>query len=242
MKIVFPECLYRGSIISVSIPDQNRFGNDSFGNCGRLMLIRIDFQEWNLSRKTGIIRELSIIVPVLNEALILPELFRSLGEQLEVNLELLLCDGGSSDGTVELAEVLRKEFPFPARMVTSEPGRWRQMNCGAAAAEADILLFLHADSLFTDPLALRRGLDAIARAIAEKGDERVAGHFGLRFRSKGGNTSSAEYYHLECKARLNRRECTHGDQGMLLRRAFFEEVGPFDSTFPILAETRMAET
>ena len=68
----------------------------------------------------------------------------------------------------------------------------------------------------------------------------VAGHFALRFRRRD-DIPLWGYYHFECKARLNRRECTHGDQGFLLRRRFFAAVGPFDDTLPMLAETRLAE-
>ena len=74
----------------------------------------------------------------------------------------------------------------------------------------------------------------------ESGHERIAGHFALRF-DREDNVPSWGYYHFECKARLDRRECTHGDQGFLLRRGFFEAVGPFDASLPMLAETRLAE-
>jgi hypothetical protein len=114
------------------------------------------------------------------------------------------------------------------------------MNAGAASAAGESFLFLHADSLFPDKRAFRKGLDLIAAAIAAKGDDRVAGHFALRF-DRQDQTPSWGYYHFECKARLDRRECTHGDQGFLLRRGFFSAVGPFEESLPMLAETRLAE-
>ncbi|HYS44461.1 MAG TPA: glycosyltransferase family 2 protein, partial [Geobacteraceae bacterium] len=176
----------------------------------------------------------------MNEAAIIPELFRALAEQRETSLELVLCDGGSADGTAELARSLGRDCPFPVKVVDGEPGRARQMNAGVAASSASTLLFLHADSLFPDRLAFRKGLDSLAAAIADRGQEKVAGHFALRFRRRD-DPPSWGYYHFECKARLNRRECTHGDQGFLLRRRFFAAVGPFDDTLPMLAETRLAE-
>lgn len=185
-------------------------------------------------------RELSVIVPVLNEAATLPEFFRTLAAQRELEPEVIVCDGGSTDGTVELAQRLAPELPFPFRVVPGEPGRARQMNAGTAACSGETLLFLHADCLFPDPLALRKGLDALSQAIAERGDEKVAGRFALRFNRRE-QSPSPGYYHFECKARLNRRGCIHGDQGFLLRRSFFEAVGPFDATLPMLAETRLAE-
>jgi len=124
--------------------------------------------------------------------------------------------------------------------VTSPPGRARQMNAGAAVATGENILFLHADSLFPDRLALRTGLDHLAAEILRKGHDRIAGHFALRF-DRQDQAPAWGYYHFECKARLDRRECTHGDQGFLLRREFFETVGPFDEAIPMLAETRLAD-
>jgi rSAM/selenodomain-associated transferase 2 len=189
---------------------------------------------------SGINLELSIIVPVLNEAGALPELLRNLAGQLEVAPEIIVSDGGSTDGTVELAQRHADNSPFPVRVVTGAPGRARQMNAGAASAIGKNLLFLHADSCFPDRLALRTGLDQLDAAIERRGDERFAAHFALRFVRRE-QTPAWGYYHLECKARLDRRECTHGDQGILLRRSFFSSVGPFDESFPMLAETRLAE-
>ena len=183
--------------------------------------------------------ELSIIVPVLNEAPTLPQLFASLARQRETTFEVVICDGGSTDGTTRLAHVLAREMPFPVRVVVSQPGRAHQMNSGAAASHSAYLLFLHADSLFAESLALRHGIDALV-AAGRDGNDRIAARFALRFNLEATSRTWA-YYHLECKARLNRRECIHGDQGFLLRRSYFDGIGPFDPALPMLSETRLAE-
>jgi hypothetical protein len=139
-----------------------------------------------------------------------------------------------------MARALAGALSFPVRVAACAPGRARQMNAGAAACRGEHLLFLHADSLFPDPRALRKGLDTLAAAIAGMGHDRLAGRFGLRFERRDG-TPSPGYYHFECKARLDRPGCTHGDQGFLLPRRFFAAVGPFDEALPMLAETRLAE-
>ena len=87
---------------------------------------------------------------------------------------------------------------------------------------------------------MRKGIDALAAATARTGHDRIAGRFALRF-SLQDSSRTWGFYHLECKARLNRRECIHGDQGFLLRRTYFNEVGPFDPALPMLSETRFAE-
>jgi len=48
-------------------------------------------------------------------------------------------------------------------------------------------------------------------------------------------------YFLECKASLDRPGCIHGDQGYLLRRSFFDQIGPFDETLGFLEDNRLAQ-
>jgi rSAM/selenodomain-associated transferase 2 len=184
--------------------------------------------------------ELSIIVPVLNEEETLPPLFRNLAEQEGVRLELFVCDGGSSDDSVSVARRLQLQAPFPLTLLEVETGRGRQLNSGAFAGRGETLLFLHADSRFRDRRALRSALDLLHREIDSRGTNRVAGHFPLRF-DRCGAPPSLPYYFYECKARLGRRECSHGDQGIMLRRSYFAEAGPFDESLPMLSETRLAE-
>ncbi len=185
-------------------------------------------------------KELSVIVPVLNETTTLAGLFRTLAAQQGVALELLVSDGGSTDSTVELAHRLGKEAPFPVTVIAAPHGRGRQMNAGAAASSGKTLLFLHADSAFPHPLALRRGLDTLAARLAGCGDGCVAGHFALHFR-RSAPTPSLGLYYRECRARLHHPGCIFGDQGFLLRREFFSRVGPFAESLPVLEDVRLAE-
>jgi rSAM/selenodomain-associated transferase 2 len=184
--------------------------------------------------------QLSIIVPVLNEAAGLPELLASLSAQVDVNFELIVSDGGSSDGSAELARNIAHDSIIPCTIVECESGRGRQLNAGAALARSDSLLFLHADSRFADPKALRRALDALEEVIARRGDEMAAARFALRFRRQE-EAPSIPYFISEAKARLNRPGCIHGDQGFLLRRAFFLRIGPFDESFPFLEDAEISE-
>lgn len=185
--------------------------------------------------------ELSVVVPVLNEVATLPALFCTLGCQEGIALELVISDGGSTDGSVLLVQRLAADFPFPVTVVTGKKGRGPQLNEGVKAARGETFLFIHADSFFTDHRALRRGVDLLHTAAAARGDERAAGRFALRF-DRHDTAPSLAYYYYECKARLDHRECIHGDQGLMLRRAFFAEIGPFDGILPMVAETRLADT
>lgn len=180
--------------------------------------------------------ELSIIVPVLNEAGQLPSLFATLTTQQGIRFELILCDGGSDDGTPQRAVQLARQATFITEVVRAPRGRGCQMNAGAAAARAAMLLFLHADSTFFGADALGRGLTALE---ARKGDK-VAGRFALRFcRSNDG--PSLAYFFYEAKARLPRTECMRGDQGFMLSRPFFQLLGGFDEQMPFLEDLRFVE-
>lgn len=183
--------------------------------------------------------ELSVIVPILNEAAMLPQLFVTLQQQQGVDFELLLVDGGSDDASPALAQQLAREAPFACRMLGALAGRGAQMNAGAAAARGAFLLFLHVDSTFNRPDALSVALTALRAAIAGRGDERKAGRFALRF-ARGTLPEGGHLAFHEAKARINRPGCIHGDQGFLLPSAFFAVVGPFDETLPFLEDDRLA--
>ena len=84
---------------------------------------------------------LSIVVPALDEALHLGATLEALSSARARGAEVLVVDGGSSDGTVALAQ------PLADRVLRSPRGRAVQLNAGAAAARGQMLLFLHADSM-----------------------------------------------------------------------------------------------
>jgi rSAM/selenodomain-associated transferase 2 len=93
---------------------------------------------------------IAVILPVLNEAARLEELLLSLIEDQHFD-ELIVVDGDSTDTSVEtVCKFMSPEEPDtqPVPILIQSPrGRALQMHAGAQAAEADVLLFLHADSI-----------------------------------------------------------------------------------------------
>jgi rSAM/selenodomain-associated transferase 2 len=182
--------------------------------------------------------ELSVIVPVYNEEANIAPFLRALATQQGVRMELVFSDGGSQDRSIVAMGECRKGLPFPLRVIEGARGRAGQLNRGAAAALAPMLLFLHIDSHFPDPLALRKALDAL-EAANRGATRKVAGHFALEFHFEGPPPLPYRFY--GAKATLERRGCTHGDQGFLIGADFFHRVGPFNTTLPLMEDTFLAE-
>jgi len=179
--------------------------------------------------------ELSIIIPVLNEREQLPGLLENLGRQQLPAFELLIVDGGSTDGSLEWLQTRESEL-IALKLLHSPAGRGRQLNHALDQARGEWLLLLHVDSRFEDPLAVQRGIDRLARTESRQ----VAGHFALSFRQQP-ETATFGYYYFAWKARLGRPETIHGDQGFLLRRAFQQKIGRFREDLPVMEDTDFAE-
>jgi len=151
----------------------------------------------------------SIIVPVLNEAPVLRPFLSHL-RQRAVGAEIVVADGGSSDGTSDHAQ------GFCDQLVVSEASRATQMNAGARAARGDILWFVHVDAKV--PWGC---LEEIERIMD---DPNVAGGF---FRIQ---LPPAYIYRLtdsfaHYAGILLRMRC--GDHGIFCRRAAFLAVNGF---------------
>lgn len=156
-------------------------------------------------------KRLSIIIPTLEEAEGIVATLESLGELRRRGHEVIVVDGGSRDGTANLARNLAD------RVLAESAGRAAQMNAGARAAAGDVLLFLHADSRLpagADRLVLQ-GLVAGGFAWG-RFDVRIAGsHVLLR----------AVEAMMNVRSRLT-HICT-GDQGLFVRREVFDAVGGY---------------
>lgn len=85
-------------------------------------------------------KSLSIIIPILNEARLVPSCLRALRALVGDKAEIIIVDGGSDDDSVVLAR------EFADQVISSAKGRALQMNAGAAVAQGECLLFLHIDT------------------------------------------------------------------------------------------------
>ncbi|HXW23127.1 MAG TPA: TIGR04283 family arsenosugar biosynthesis glycosyltransferase [Xanthobacteraceae bacterium] len=152
---------------------------------------------------------LSIIVPVLDEGGIIADALAALAPYRARGAEVIVVDGGSRDSTIEAAR------PLADRVVTTPRGRGTQMNAGAAMAQGDALLFLHADTRLP-PDADRLILHALKRSPWGRFDVTIAGRSPL-LRVVAATTN--------LRSRLT--GIATGDQAMFATGAAFAQAGGF---------------
>ena len=162
---------------------------------------------------------ISAIVPVLNEEKALPATLMRLREE---GFEIIVVDGGSTDGTVKIAK------GATGKVLISSPGRGRQMNRGAALATGDILFFIHADSL--PPARCGR---LIRYTLSRPGV--VAGAFRLKLDS---TRLMARLITAMGNLRSSAWQLPYGDQGLFLHRSVFEALGGFVE-WPLMEDVDM---
>jgi rSAM/selenodomain-associated transferase 2 len=149
---------------------------------------------------------LSVVIPALNAAGMLPS---CVGALRGLPGEVVVVDGGSADGTAEVAARLG------ALVVHAPHGRGRQIAAGVAAARGEWLLLLHADTV------LAPGWEAAAWRFMAQGEGRAA-YFRFTL-----DAAEPEARRLERMVawRCRRLGLPYGDQGLLLARSLLEAVG-----------------
>ncbi len=151
---------------------------------------------------------LSVIIPTLNESLRLRATIAGVRAHWP-EAEIIIADGGSHDGTAENA------VAAGVRLVCSPRGRGQQCRAGVAAASGELLLFLHADTTLP-----KNAADVIATAFARPAVQIAT--FRLAF--------DAPNLFLRACAWLTRIDSVFtrfGDQGIVVRRSFYDELGGF---------------
>jgi rSAM/selenodomain-associated transferase 2 len=155
----------------------------------------------------------SIIVPVLNEAVSMADFLRHLRASAPA-AEILVVDGGSIDASASIAQTLAD------RCLTSLPGRALQMNIGAAQASGDVLWFVHADSTVAPGSS-----EAMEAALRD--DTVVGGCFRLRI------ISPRWVYRIRDaigNLMVDLSGIALGDRGLFCRRTTFQQCGGYPQT------------
>lgn len=159
--------------------------------------------------------KLSVIVPMLNEAAVLPDLLAHLLPLQRTGCEVLLVDGGSTDGSAHQARAAG------FTVVESGAGRARQMNAGAQRARGDVLLFLHADTRLPEG-AVHHVSQALGPTSA--GTRPAWGRFDVRIVGRSPWLPVVATL-MNLRSRLS--GIATGDQALFVKREAFQACGGF---------------
>ena len=158
----------------------------------------------------------SVVIPVLNEARSIVAALESVASGFP-GAQIVVVDGGSRDGTPSLVQAWAERCRFELHLLHSTPGRAAQMNCGAAQAVGDVLLFLHADTVLPaqagPPLQQALFPRQVAGGAFRHGFQEDTP--GLRMISAWSNLRSRWWRNF------------YGDQAMFVRREVFHGLDGF---------------
>lgn len=163
--------------------------------------------------------KISVIIPTYNEVARIGKLVGFLLDHRNDLLEeVVVCDGGSNDTTVEQAEAAG------ARVLHSpEKGRAVQMNYAASQTQGTILYFVHADTI--PPASYLTDI----KEYVKQGF--ISGCYRSRFEDE----------HLFLKingfcSRFDRITCRGGDQTLFVTRTHFEQLGGYDEYYIVMED------
>lgn len=164
---------------------------------------------------------LSVVIPVRNEAQALPFLLDDLLALGAAGAELIVVDGGSTDGTCEVAHGRVDQ------LLKTGPGRAVQMNAGAATARGTYLWFLHADT--------RVSAEVISRLQQTLEQRPLWGRFDVRLFPAGPALRLIGWM-INLRSRLT--GIASGDQGIFVDRACFDALGGY-AHIPLMEDLQL---
>lgn len=167
----------------------------------------------------------SIIIPVLNESKTLSTQLALLQHLREAGHEIIVIDGGSQDDSANIAT------PYVDQLISSECGRAKQMNKGAACAKHNYLLFLHIDTTLPEQV-----LQSLQKAFSNTSSR--WGRFDVRL--------SGQHILYRCiEWLMNKRSritgIVTGDQAMFVSQQMFKEVGGFPD-IPLMEDITLSRS
>lgn len=167
--------------------------------------------------------DFSIIVPVLNEGDRINLLIEQLrGRGFRPSYEIVVVDGDPQGGTI--GGIRDRDV----RAILSGTGRGRQMNAGAVAAQGEVLIFLHADTMLP-----QGALEKISRVLENR--DYVGGAFDLKIDS---DRLFLRYISVRASLRSRYNRIPYGDQAIFLRKEYFDRIGGFKD-IPLMEDVEL---
>ncbi|NKX41413.1 glycosyltransferase [Rhodobacteraceae bacterium R_SAG2] len=173
--------------------------------------------------------KISIVTAVFNRAGTIADALRSVDTQSYQNIEHIIQDGGSQDGTLEII----RQFGTSSAQVVSEPdgGIYDAINKGISRATGDIIGLMHSDDFFADELVMER----VVEAFRDPGVDGVYGdldYVSARNTDKIVRRWRSGPYHPD----LLERGWMPPHPTLYLRREVFDRWGLYDTSMRIAAD------
>jgi rSAM/selenodomain-associated transferase 2 len=166
----------------------------------------------------------SVIIPTFNESQNIEQCVAAArGDYSPEEVEIIVADGGSTDGTLNVV-------PADVTVVHAPTGRGVQMNCGADAAHGEIFVFCHADSRL--PPGWREQVVSTLRKAHTSG-----GAFQTRYEPQRGLLLGL-INHLKFPADWR---VIHGDRAQFMTSSVFLDIGGFPQ-IPLMEDVEMARS
>lgn len=167
----------------------------------------------------------------MNEAEIIHKLISSLiksSYSIKNVKEILIVDGGSTDKSKDIVNAIAKEKAVAIKFLSSEKGRAKQLNAGAAVAKGNILYFLHADSLPPEHY------DFYILEEVKKGNK--AGCFRMKF-----DSNHWWLRFLGWLTQFKSKRCRGGDQSQFITSFLFEKIHGYDESFVVYEDNDLVD-
>jgi rSAM/selenodomain-associated transferase 2 len=167
--------------------------------------------------------KVSIIIPILNEVDAIHRLLLHIEKTIsKIYLyEIIVVDGGSSDGSQNLVQDIKDVI-----LVKAEKGRAKQMNAGAKIAKGSILYFLHCDSF--------PPIDFDLEIIKQVDTGNLAGCFRMKFDYNHPVLLVSQWF-----TRFNHISCRGGDQSLFVTKSLFDKIGGFNESYVIYEDNEI---
>jgi glycosyltransferase len=173
--------------------------------------------------------KISVITATFNVADTVAQCLASVAGQSWRDIEHIVIDGASRDGTLDILEAHRQQLA----VLVSEPDRgiYDALNKGLARATGDVIGFLHADDLYAGPQVLEQ----VARLFE---DESVGAVYGdLQYVRKDDPSIVVRHWQ---SSPFNARSLARGwmppHPTLYLRRDWYQQLGGFDTDYRIAAD------